>query len=81
MRKSNVFSVFAVYVTQQFNAYYDNFCAEKGDKIKAKLASILLNRRAVLKTENDSPCRLVHSFGTACLFIRIVVAYVVLPLY
>ena len=57
------------------------FARKKGDKNKTELASILLNRLAVLKTVKDSPCRLVrHRLSTACLFIRIV-ACPVLSLY
>ena len=45
----------------------------KGDKIISKIAPVLLNRLAVLKTVKDSLCRLVHHrLSTACLFIRIV---------
>ena len=81
IRKSNIFSIFAVYVTCKFNTYFGNFCSQKGDKNKTELASILLNRLAMLKTVKDSPCRLVHHrLSTACLFIRIV-ALSVLSLY
>ena len=73
VRKSNIFSVFAVYVTHKFITYFGIFCSWKGDKNKTELASILLNRPAVLKTVKDSPCRLVHHrLSTARLFIRIV---------
>ena len=81
IRKSNIFSVFAVYVTHKFSTFFAIFCSWKGDKNKTELASILLNRLAVLKTVKDSPCRLVHHrLSTACLFIRIV-ACSVLSLY
>ena len=50
------------------------------NKNKTELASILLNRLAVLKTVKDSPCRLVHRRrSTACLFILssfVIVTYV-----
>ena len=73
IRKSNIFSVSAVHVTHKFDTYFGIFCSSKGDKNKTELASILLNRLAVLKTVKDSPCRLVHHrLSTACLFIRIV---------
>ena len=58
--------------THKFSTFFAIFCSWKGDKNKTELASILLNRLAVLKTVKDSPCRFVHHrLSTACLLIRI----------